>query len=81
MKGGGWASGRPGKRIVDNVPSALVARSTDLEPFRVPAYRRYLLAGTLTSVSLWTFTTSLNWTVLGDTGSAAIEAFRTAFTV
>ncbi|MFN8620076.1 MAG: MFS transporter [Chloroflexota bacterium] len=46
--------------------------AADLEPFRVPAYRRYLLAGTLTSVSLWTFTTSLNWTVLGDTGSAAI---------
>ncbi len=47
-----------------------MGRSADLEPFRVPAYRRYLLAGTLTSVSLWTFTTSLNWTVLGETGSA-----------
>ena len=48
--------------------------ATDLEPFRVPAYRRYLLAATITSISLWTYTTSLSWTVLEDTGSAAIVA-------
>jgi MFS family permease len=46
--------------------------ATDLEPFRVPAFRRYLLAATITSVSLWVYTTALNWTVLEATGSAAI---------
>lgn len=46
--------------------------ATDLEPFRVPAFRRYLVAATLTSVSLWVYTTALNWTMLADSGSAAV---------
>ena len=43
---------------------------TDLEPFRVPAYRRYLSVATVTSLSQWVWTTALSWTVLQASGSA-----------
>ncbi len=46
---------------------------------RSPAYRRYLIAATITSASSWTFMTGLGWAMLDATGSAAVvTAVQTA---
>ena len=44
----------------------------DLGPFRVSAFRRYLMASSLGFVSLWMYVTVAAWMLLEITGSAAV---------
>ena len=53
-----------------------------LAPLASPAFRRYLLAATIISICLWTYQTSVTWTLLTQTGSAAsVSLLQTLMTV
>lgn len=47
----------------------------DLEPLRTPAYRRFVIAWSLSLASLWVFYTAQTWTFLESSGTAAAVAY------
>ena len=52
------------------------------EPLRSGAFRRYLAIATIISICLWTYQTSLTWTLLQQTGSAAtVSLLQTLMTL